>query len=950
MREIILPFRENIIDKIVDYIIEKSENTLDYSSILIVFPNKRPKHFIMKCFKERIGKTIYPPKIFSMDELIDFIFINLFNDFKALSYPDNIFILYQLINEKFPDFLKYEETLSMIKSFYDFYPLGLKLFDAFEELFIEMVSPEKLKNYDSLITSYNSFHKVYEMFYKFLENNRFATRAFKYRKVAENENFSIFSEFNSIIFCGFFGLTKTERKFFKNLDEYFQGEEILKDLTFWIYKDSSDERKPDIKIYQCPDRHGQIYLMGNILKERKLNENTVIVLPSEDLLFPLLRQGLTFLEENEYNISMGYPIIRTPIWNFFECLSQLLNNTFTDEFGKHYVSLSDYMQFVLHPYVKNIKYQEESSSADEIYKSTTLTRIIFHSIENYFLEEGSIVLSIEDIENSVLERVYKNTEDLNKYSLGNLKKHLKGIHESLFYPFLKIDNLMDFVSKCLKALEFIYLKSTARHHPLFFPFYQIFLDKLNELYHSLARDTKFKDIASYFNFLKGFIKNVKYPFEGVPVKGLQILGFLETRNIRFKNVFFLDLNEEIFPPLFEDYLMPLKLREALELPTFKDREKLIEYYFRVLINGAEDVHLFYVKDEKRERSRFLEKIIWEKEKLNEPIFIDSVSYKVNLSAVKPQSIEKKETHMKILKNLDLSPAAIDTYLKCPLKFYYSYLLRLRTRNNEEVDSTFIGTIVHNVLEQYFKEFVNRKYLRSQDIDISIVESLVKREFEERYGNYIVGNSYLVMRQIIKRIKEFFEKYYLPIIREKRIKIMEVEYPFIFEYNDIKISGRIDLVEERDGKIFIVDFKTSGREESYKIKIDALINGLKDYKNKTQAEKSEYLCYFIENKISSIQLPLYILSFSQERSIPLEKIMGIYLLIGKSKINNIEFNPLNNFQSEVEALKTIQDLLSMIIEELFDPKIPFYPAKNLRKSCQYCDYNALCGTLWIKPRL
>ena len=951
MREIVLSPRENMIERIVDYIIDKADNTTDYSSTLAVFPNKRPKHFMMKCFKERIRKAIYPPKIFSMDELIDYIFYSLFKDFKDLSFPDNIYLLYQIISEDFPDFLKYEETLSMIKSFYEFYPLGLKIFDTFEELFIEMVSPEKLQYYDFLISSYNSFYKVYEMFYKFIENNRFATRAFKYRKVAESENFSIFSEFNSIIFCGFFGLTKAEKKFFKKLDEHFQNGEFSDNITFWLYeKESTDEKKPNIKIYQCPDRHGQIYLIGNILNERKLTEDTVVVLPYEDLLFPLLRQGLTFLEEKEYNISMGYPIIRTPIWNFFECLSLLLNNIFTDGSGKHYVSLSAYLQFVLHPYVKNIKYHEESLYFNEIHKSASLTRIIFHSIENYFSEEGSIVLSIEDIENSVLEKIYQNTEELKEYSLSKLKKHLKEIHKTLIFPFLKIDNLMDFASKCNDAIEFIYLQSTARYHPLFFPFYQIFLDKLRELCHSLAKETKFKDIASYFNFLKGFIKNVKYPFEGFPVKGLQILGFLETRNIRFKTVFFPDLNEEIFPPLYEDYIMPLKLREALELPTVKDREKLIEYYFRVLINAAEEVHLFYVRDEKRERSRFLEKIIWEKEKLKESILTHSVSYKVNLSAVKPQSIEKNETHLQILKNIDLSPSAIDTYLKCPLKFYYSYLLRLRNKQDTEIDSTFIGTIVHNVLENYFRLFVNKNYLNSEDIDITRVEKFVKEKFEERYGHYIAGNSYLIMMQIIKRIKETLEKYYLPIIKRKKLKIIEVEYPFVFEWINTKITGRIDLIEERDGRVFIVDFKISGREELYKIKIDALIKGIKDYESTRKSEKNEYLSYFVEDKIGSIQIPLYIIAYSKEKKISFENIEGIYLLIGKSRLNNIEFKPLNNSMSQSEVLKYIKNLISMTIEELFNLQIPFYPTKNLRKNCQYCDYQTVCGTLWIKPKL
>jgi hypothetical protein len=207
-----------------------------------------------------------------------------------------------------------------------------------------------------------------------------------------------------------------------------------------------------------------------------------------------------------------------------------------------------------------------------------------------------------------------------------------------------------------------------------------------------------------------------------------------------------------------------------------------------------------------------------------------------------------------------------------------------------------------------------------------------------------------MMQIIKRIKETLEKYYLPIIKRKKLKIIEVEYPFVFEWINTKITGRIDLIEERDGRVFIVDFKISGREELYKIKIDALIKGIKDYESTRKSEKNEYLSYFVEDKIGSIQIPLYIIAYSKEKKISFENIEGIYLLIGKSRLNNIEFKPLNNSRSQSEVLKYIKNLISMTIEELFNLQIPFYPTKNLRKNCQYCDYQTVCGTLWIKPKL
>lgn len=939
MYKVLLSPQENIIEKIAEYLISNNKNN-DYSRTAVIFPNKRPKFFLLKYMSDRIGKTFFPPHILSMDEFIEEIFEKISPQFKTLSPIESIYLIYKIF-QKFLEFIEDVEYKKLFSDFEKFYPFGIKIFEAFEELYIENISAENLKNYESLITFYGSLSKIYDRFYGMLEKERLATRAFKYKKIADELNSNLFPKLDFFVLCGFFGLTKIEQKIIEKIKNFYEKDELSGYFGLWIYDSNiPKENKPVIKIYECPDRHGQVYMINNLLEKKLINEKTVLVIPSEDILFPVLRQALAFLNEDEYNISMGYPVIRTPLWSFFESLSTMINSMIKDENNKCLLPVSEYLKFVLHPYVKNIKLDDDP----------TITRILFHSIEAYLSEEEGIVLCLDELEDTILDKAFSRKDELKKYEISNLKKHIKNIHSILIRPFFSISNLRDFSQKCLTLLKYIYKSSTAPYHPLFFPFYSTLINKFEEISNSLVKDISLTDFSGYFNLVKNYISNIRTPFEGVPIKGLQILGFLETRNLNFKNVFFLDLNEEVFPPIYEDYILPLKVREALSLPTFKDREKLIEYYFKTLINGAKNVYLFYVKDEKREKSRFIEKLIWEGEKDGEKVIRQTVHYKVNLSADKPKEIKKEKQHIDFLKDLVYSPSSIDIYLKCPLKFYYSYFLGLREKDEMEVDSAQIGIIVHKVLASFFDRIKNDKKLINRHIGTALIRKLTDEEFRKRYGHYISGSLYLIKEQIIKRVREILEKYYSKIISKYSLKILGVEEPFSFNFKGIKISGRIDIIEERSDRIFIIDYKTSSKKENYKINIDKLSEIIDNYKYQIKLDKTSYFTYLIGNNISSLQMPIYLLGFSKAKNVSLNKLVGLYLLIGKSKIDeDIEFNPLEKASSLENAMDNIELILTNILDELLNPDIPFYPTKNFKENCQYCDFRTVCGTLWVKAK-
>ena len=65
---------DNIIEKTADLIYAEffSKGT-DLNRCAIVFPGKRPALFLKKALSKRIGKSYIPPRLFSMDEFMEYI-------------------------------------------------------------------------------------------------------------------------------------------------------------------------------------------------------------------------------------------------------------------------------------------------------------------------------------------------------------------------------------------------------------------------------------------------------------------------------------------------------------------------------------------------------------------------------------------------------------------------------------------------------------------------------------------------------------------------------------------------------------------------------------------------------------------------------------------------------------------------------------------------------------
>jgi ATP-dependent helicase/nuclease subunit B len=911
----------------------------DYSSNLVIFPGKRPSHFLRKVLAEKERSSFLPPRIFSMDEYIDYIYGEVLGHRRRNLEPiDAVAILYD-IHKTSPDPLGG-------KSFLDpdtFFPIGLKIYSDLEELYIEGVAPRMVKEIDHMsgenipeptARRLQSLSYFYETFYQKIDEAHYSTRSSRYREVSLNIERVKLDLFRKIIFAGFFALTRSEKGIFNSLKGKEETILLFQDgfginlSELGVRAEREDiQGKPEIHFYKSPDTHGQVLGVGSLLKDKmengeRFNENTVIVLPSAETLFPLFHHTLNLLKPDQYNISLGYPLQRTPLFGLFNNLMEFVVSMDGDRLYIPY-----YLEFILHPYIKNIYFDGRAD----------ITRILFHTIEEALTEKRSKkFMSLSEIEKDetiirfIKDRILNVEPDV---TLERVKDHLRGIHSNTIKKMLSCKNVGDFATKLKEVIEYIYEKSTARLHPFFYPYSESFVTQLDLISRSLMREVKFEEIGSYFNLIKKVMMTAYTPFIGTPLKGVQVLGFLETRNIKFEKVFFLDVNEGIVPEMTkEDSLLPFKVRQTLGLPTYLDRERLMAYYFDTLIKGAGEVHLFYVENAEKNRSRFVEKLLWEKQKeekkSDDKSYVKAIQYSVTLQGKRPRRITKSDEMVRFLENYFFSASSLDTYLGCQLEFYHKHVLGLRKREivSDELEREEIGLFVHQVLFEYFKEKTGRT-LSEKDMSPKELEKIVRLRFEEQYGKDPAGEIYLLGRQIENHLKDFLKNYQIPRIKEFPIEIMSLEHRLEVVKESFKLAARLDRIEKRGGRTAIIDYKTSANKKYLGINFNKLDRG--DRESWSEA-------------IGTLQLPFYLTAYSQATGEKPEEVDCFFLLLGRNIIDPAIELPL--FENRAEFDQRFSDLNHIIfslLSEIVDPKQPFMPTTTPKNRCDRCTYKHIC---------
>jgi len=994
---VIIPAEMNLIEEVASHI---DTSRTDLSDYFVIFPGKRPAHFLRKIIGERTGRSYIPPRIFSMDAAVEFLCAEVLNlrlvEVKSIDAIAILFRLYRRLPERIGG--------DFFESLQAFLPLGLKMLGELEELRISSVDEKTLGHVLSGLNRRESrlLGEIYRLFYAELNDKGFCTRATKYRYLAEHISDVDFSTYRKVIIGGLYGLTKTEEGIMKHFCDLensvciFQDgpgiERLLRSLAlnpvtrdgrhdvpsekpiapvsadtqgggqhhdhhvvagsqrgvpdkvplqldiFGAAQESVGRRPTDgredpvISMYKSPDTHGQVYALSAKFKDlldrhESLDERTVIVLPDPETLFPVVHETLSLLQPGDYNISLGYPVTRTPVFGFLNSLMQLITSTYD---GRYYAPA--YLKFVLHPYTKNIRM---GGRAD-------LTRILFHTIEEAFHgTKGKRFFSLEDVEDDpdLMDKISRRLSGLAEtITSDKIRDHLKNIHDQTIRRFRSFENIGDCARKGIEVLIFVSDHSTAYQHSLFRPFFYSLVQTIQEISNSLVKTERLGSPAEYFNLLRGYVAAASVPFHGTPVRGVQVLGFLETRNLTFDRVFILDLNDDVFPGAAGHAVMlPDTVRSALGLSTHEDRERMMKYYFKLLLRSSREVHCFYVESGKKEKSRFLEQILWARQQKthHEEIGTDvqSVRYSVRLTNPTPPAIAKTPEVASFLKEFAYNATALDTYLRCGLKFYYQFVLSLDERKEVvgEIKQADIGQFVHKVLARLYGRALGRE-LGVADLDSETLDSIIDDLFEKDYGDETVGGKYLLKRQIKNHLHEFITKYQYPILSDGPVQILELETKWQVTKNSYRFRGITDRIEMRGAKIFILDYKTGAPSSSLAIRFKKLVP--QDRQTWDQA-------------IGSLQLPLYILLYTETRGEAVENIVPAYLLLGKHKIDkNIESLLFDEKGSSRESYGTLEHIILRLVEEIADPQQQFLPTKDFGKNCPRCPFTTICGTQWV----
>ncbi|MHB8095979.1 MAG: PD-(D/E)XK nuclease family protein [Candidatus Aminicenantales bacterium] len=936
----------------------------DYSRSWIVFPEKRPGYYLRKILAEREGSGFIPPVADSIDGFIDRVYTErLGRNDRPIDVLDAVALLFD-IHRSAPGRLGGDRFVSAD----DFFPLGVKLFSDLEELAAGGVRREDLLALErwtdeslpaETVNRLQSLSYFSGKFAEAVEAGGFSTPSSRFRAVAENLRPEMFPDVDTFIFAGFFSLTKAEESLLKTLLGWdkaalflLKGRGLETLLSKLGIADSGlfDPREdpgegPPIEFIKSPDTHGQVFalnaaLADGILDRKAVDERNVVVLPASETLFPLYQQTLSALREEDFNISMGYPLARTPVYTFFDKLMELVRSAAGE--GRLYGPA--YLAFVLHPYTKNIFFPDGERRAD-------WTRIMFHALEEELVRRRAKAFwSIEELETDPgiresIQDLVKNLEGAP--DIAAFMEHLHEIHARTVVPFGAIRDVADFAGKLAGVLNYIYDNSTARSHYFFHPYAEAFAGRLEALGRSLLGAVAFADKESYFNLLRKVVASGSVPFFGTPLRGLQVLGFWETRGIRFDEVSILDMNEGVLPPSARtDSLLPFGVRKALNLPTYRDDELRLEYFLDTLIRGARKVRLFFVENNDRERSRFVEKLLWEKQKRErEPrtdAFVRTLRYEVALQTNPPAPIAKTREIADFLASFTYSATSLDSYLACPLRFYYGYVLNLREREDtaERTERKDVGTFVHSILEEYFQPFAGR-ILRARDLDPAGMESLVERRFRARYGDDVAGSIYLMEIQWKRHLAEFIADYQIPAIRDleargSTLRLLGLERKISalrkVRGREFRLNAKLDRMESRGGDVCIIDYKTSANEKYLGI----------NFKKLDPVDRETW-----GRQIASLQLPLYHMIFAASNPPPAGDVRGLFLLLGKNRLGpGIEFSPYDeeNGPGRREQTKIMEGIIDGLLAEIADPAVPFDPALAREGACEGCPYAAICGRL------
>ncbi len=912
----------SFLDKIAQVLIEKHSDKL--SDTVVVLPNKRAKVFLIEALKKHIENNIFSPEIISIEDFVQ--------NIAGIRSVDPIELLFEF----------YEVYLSVTdkanqQSFELFANWAKTLLQDFNEIDRYLLEPSyvlsylkdiedikkwgiEVENKTQLLENYIDFWKLlphyYQSLYAHLLNKGIGYQGLIYREAVNNlDHYSNAIGNKQFVFAGFNALNAAEEKIIQHLIAfdsakiYWDADQTFLNDPFhdaglfvrrfkeswkhykshpfeWIVDDFSQSK--NIQIIGTPKTIGQAKIAGSIIEnvvqadpDRKLDK-VAVVLGEENLLVPLLYSLPSTV--GALNITMGYSSKNNPAQILVAKLFKMHTNALSRNANSYVLYYKDVLDILTHPLVEPFA---NTKALVQIINQNNYTFITHHKLMELNLIPSELFLVLfqkwENGSIAVLETISRLLQ-LVKNNLSNDNEEEKITKAFVFAIFKVINKLINYYSQ------------------------HTHIDKIETLY------------AIY----KQVIDLAEVSFEGEPLNGLQIMGVLESRVLDFDTVIVTSMNEGKFPAgKSQNSFIPYDVKRELGLPTFKEKDAIYTYHFYHLLQRAKNIYLLYNTESEGldagEKSRFITQLEVEKQP-NHTLSHEIYNAVLPETAYQPMVVPKSELVLLRLKEIaekGFSPSALTSYIRNPIQFYFQKILRIS--EVEEVEENIalntLGTIIHETLKALYEPFID-KFISEKDIEncFKQIDGEVLKQFKLVYkeGEIKKGRNLLAFEVAKRNVSNFMKVELESIKAGDAIKIIALEQTFERTLNHpdlpfpVLIKGNVDRIEERNGIIRIIDYKTG--------KVEKASVTLKSWKGLIDEIKNDKI----------IQVLAYAFMYEQEaKGKPIEA--GIISFKNlKAGFLPFQFKDDKDIQSIIdgEILSQYLEQIVLLLNAILDVEIPF----------------------------
>ncbi|WP_420603672.1 PD-(D/E)XK nuclease family protein [Flagellimonas sp.] len=897
----------------LEYVLDDLEGkSIPIEACTYVLPSKRSGTFLKKYISSRFTKNIFSPEVLSIEDFVAQIagittaptidlLLELYNAYQASKIE---------VHDDFLTFLKWGQTLLQDFNEIDRYLIPAKdilnYLSAIKELNHWSLKKDKTNLVENYLLFWNHLESLYAAFSKSLLAQQKGYQGLVYRTAVNKLQNSLESNTeNPIVFVGFNALNTAESQIIQNyleqpnnhiywdIDSYFLDDPFHDAGLFirnykreWPYyrtrnilgAQSSFLSPKSISVTGVPKSISQAKYAGKLLQDIHISskegiQNTALVLADESLLNPMLQAIPSSIDQ--VNITMGLPLNKTVLYSFFLSFLELsISRTKKGWFYK------DVLKFIANPYSETISASEKNNPVKVIGKNIKELNWVYITSNDLSDHTSS----------NYVEAVFPNQSG----------SPLQWIENCL----LLVKMLKDIFQEEKNAMELEYL----------YRFYTLF----NQLKQQVSTLDFITDLKSIKSFFKQLASTEALDFIGEPLSGLQIMGMLESRNLDFETVIITSINEGILPSgKSNNSFIPFDVKREYGLPTYKEKDAIYTYHFYRLLQRAKNIYLIYNTEtdvlEGGEKSRLISQLLTD-QNIAYNITHTIASPEVKISPLPSDRVLKTSLLLQDIKELashGFSPTSLSNYIRNPIEFYKKSILKIRDLDEveENIAANTFGTIVHDSLEQLYQPFIG-KLLTIQNISSlnSIVPEVVKIHFQKNLPGIDInkGKFLLVYSVIVKYLRNFIDKEKEQLSRHE-IRILGLEEKYEVALNipgldfPIKLKGTLDRVDEVNGIIRIVDYKT-GRVEPRNVKI---------------AEWEELISNYDKSK--AFQLLCYSYMYS-EKNPARELQAGIYSFKNLNQ-GFMSFSSNGNIIT-TEVLKTFETYLQKLILEICNPDIPF----------------------------